>query len=443
MIPYQRAQQRFKGKNVLIMGLGLLGGGVGDTRFFCDLGANVRVTDQKNPDQLQSSVQALSGYPIEFFFGDQPTDSVQWADFIVRNPSVPETHPLLVEAERGNKTIIMRSSLFCELSQVPVIGITGTRGKTTTTMMIYALAQALSEKKVLLGGNIAGISDLELIKEIEDPNEYLAVMELSSWQLQGFAKAKLSPHISVITNLYPDHQNRYPSLQAYYQDKRNIITHQSDQDFAVLNESQSELHEWATKIASQTRWFSASRLPETVLLQVPGEHNCQNAAAALEVGKILGYSEVDCVSVLNNFHGVPYRLETIAKKNQVTYINDTTSTTPTAGEVALMSCPNPPILILGGADKNLPLETYATAINIRTKFVILLPGSGTDRIKPLIVSTLIRGEAVSMKEAVGLAEENASAGDTVLLSPGFASFGLFNNEFDRGDQFNQCVQELP
>ncbi len=442
MTPYEIAEQRFAGKNVLILGLGLLGGAVGDTRFFCDVGANVKVVDQKTASELNPSITALMGYSVEYHLGEVDQNLISWADYIVRNPSVPENHPLLIAAKNIHKPILMRSSLFCELSQTSVIGITGTRGKTTTTMMIYEMVKELSLQNVLLAGNIAGMSDLELLKQIKNPADYIVVMELSSWQLQGFSDVRLSPHIGVITNLYPDHLNRYPNLDLYYTDKKNIVQWQHSQDYAVLNQAQPELHQWAAEIASQTRWFSPQQLPQHVSLKIPGEHNRQNASAAFVVGQILGYSESDIVRVLNQFTGVPYRLETIAIMDGITYINDTTSTTPTAGEVALNACPHPPILICGGADKNLPIETYAEQVNTRAKSIVLLKGSGTNRIKPLLKPSLILGEVDSMKTAIQLARTHAVQGDVILLSPGFASFGLFNNEFDRGEQFNQCVKEL-
>jgi UDP-N-acetylmuramoylalanine--D-glutamate ligase len=439
MTPFEAAQERFANKKILIVGLGLLGGGVGDVRFFCDCNASVRATDIKTTEQLHDSIETLKNYTVSYTLGKHDNGDIDWADIIVKNPSIPDNNELITYAHSIHKPVIMRSSLFCELCKSTVIGITGTRGKTTTTTLIYEMVKKLSGKKVLLGGNIAGISDLELLKEIDHPESTIAVLELSSWQLQGFAHAKISPHMSVITNLYPDHLNQYKTIDEYYEDKQNIIAFQNSGDIAILNADCQLLHRWAKTAKSTIKWFSKSDLPKSVKLKIPGDHNLQNAAAAYQAGIHLGYQPGPIVTVLNNFSGVPFRMETIATKDGITYINDTTSTTPVAGVTALKASPNPPILICGGNDKNLPIEDFAYAINTRTKFVVFLPGTGTERIKPLIVSTLILGETESMEQAIKIAHDNAMQGDVILLSPGFTSFGLFNNEFDRGKQFNSCV----
>jgi UDP-N-acetylmuramoylalanine--D-glutamate ligase len=440
--PLDRATARFGDKKILVFGLGLLGGAVGDARFFAKLGAKVTVTDIKSDVELDASVQQLASFPIDFRLGGHLEEDIWNTDYIIRNPSIPSDHPLLALARKIKKPILMRSSLFVDLAQIPVIGITGTRGKTTTTTMIYRILSKLSHKKVFLAGNISGMSDLELLDQIEDNNESLAVMELSSWQLQGFADSHISPHISVITNLYPDHLNRYPSLEAYYQDKRQILLYQNARDHAVLNRHQPEFHQWAQNLDSQVTWFDQQKLSPSLKLSIRGDHNRANAAAALSVAKILDLDEQKAIEILNTFSGVDYRLQTVAVKNNREFINDTTATTPVAAMAALDSLSQPPIIIVGGADKNLPIEEFAKTLNKKARKIILLTGTGTAKLSPLLDSHIVISEVSSMKQAVGQAYQAASDGDIILLSPGFASFGLFVNEFDRGEQFNQCVQNL-
>ncbi len=442
-LPLDRARQQFANKKVLIFGLGLLGGGIGDVRFFHQVGAKVTVTDQKTETELTSALEALKNLPITFHLGEHLQSDIEDTDFIIKNPSVPDNHPLLEIARNLNKPVLMRSSLFASLSEATIVGITGTRGKTTTTMMIHhLLSSLLTDKKVLLGGNILGVSDLELLSKIDDPQQTIVVLELSSWQLQGFKHANLSPHIAVVTNLFPDHLNRYQTLADYYQDKQAIIVNQQPEDVAILNQDQPECKQWAETAVSQIKWFSKNDLPETLHLKIPGEHNRANAAAAIKVAEAFDVHPDQVVDVLNQFEGVPYRLETVSIHQGVSYINDTTATTPEAVNVALKSMKVPPIHIVGGSDKGLPLELLADSINHYSKKVILLKGSGTDKLKPLLNQDKIVGEFSNLTDAFNQAVSLAESGDIVLLSPGFASFGMFVNEFDRGEQFNQCTHHL-
>lgn len=441
MTPYEQAVNKFTGKNILIFGLGLLGGASGDARFFSSLGAHVRVTDQKSKGELQATINQLIGIPLEYSLGGHDKKDIEWAEYIVRNPAIPIDHPLIQYARQLGKRIVMRSALFIELAGIFTIGVTGTRGKTTTTTMIYEMVKTCSGKKTLLCGNIAGISDLELLHTITDPSNTIAVMELSSWQLQGFGESNIAPNIAVLTNLYPDHLNKYPNLADYYADKKIILTNQHPQDSVVLNSDVPEFHDWARTAVSSVYWYSSTDIPKQINLIIQGEHNRANAAAALKVGKILGYPSTMTEQIIYSFKGVPFRLEAVACKSKITYVNDTTSTTPIATVKALLTI-NKPILICGGSDKNLPLDEMIISLNKNTKGIILLTGNGTDRIKPHLHPELIIGTVDSMAKAVSLAAKNARPGDVVLLSPGFTSFGLFTNEFDRGNQFNQCVQRL-
>jgi UDP-N-acetylmuramoylalanine--D-glutamate ligase len=443
MLPIDHCKRDFENKKILIFGLGVLGGAAKDAAFFASIGATVRATDQKSEEELSTTLTFLKPYPITFSLGGHSKADIDWADCIMRNPGVPVDHPLLLEARAQKKPIYMRSSLFARYANCPIIGVTGTRGKTTTTAMIHHLLSAQTDKQCLLGGNINNISDLELLTKITNPDNTIAILELSSWQLQGFQESKISPHIAVATNLYPDHLNRYASLETYYQDKRAIIKHQTASDYFVANQSQPEFHDWIKNYPGTVKWFSKDQLPKEFILKNNASHNQANAAAALTVASIYNPDLHTSTKLLSQFAGVPFRQQIIRTHQEITWVNDTTATSPDATIAAISAFASPSIFIIGGADKNLPLESLAEAINQHLDRVILFSGTGTDQLQPLIEAQKILGIATSMDQAVKLAATNAHKGDTVVLSPGFASFGLFINEFDRGTQFNQCVQNLP
>lgn len=464
MTPWEKFQQDWKGKRVLIMGLGLQGRGVGDAKVFAEAGAVVTVTDLKTEDQLQSSLDTLKKFDITCVLGKHREEDFKNTDMVMRNPDVPKDSPYLKIASDVGIPIKMDSSLFATYCQCPIIGITGTRGKTTTTMMIYEILKDSVKRKtqnvnrkILLGGNIPGKATLELLKEVSQVPEVprvsqVVVFELSSWELQGWHDEKISPHVGVFTNFYEDHLNRYSSMDEYFEDKTAIGKYQREGDYLVLNFGDK----WVRRVKRENGdrrniiFFSANDLPNDFQLTIPGEHNRANAAAALAATQIIGGRRDDALVTLSAFGGVPYRLETIATVDGVEYINDTTSTTPIAGVTALRAMRKPIILIAGGSSKKLDLKPFVDEIIKKAKHVIFLKGEGTDEmllsIASLDLSTrrrlLAQDDAHvfdNLRQAVEKARALAQVGDAILLSPGCASFSMFKNEFDRGEQFNHIV----
>jgi UDP-N-acetylmuramoylalanine--D-glutamate ligase len=434
--------QDFSGKKVLIFGLGILGRGVGDAKFFHHIGSRIRITDLKQEPQLTSALDQLKGIQSDYIFGEHRPQDIDWADIILRNAAVPWDHPLLNRARDQQKPIYMDTQLFVQYSGVEVLGITGTRGKSTTTHMAFKCLNHLPQHQILLGGNAINDATLPLLEKIKSSAQTIAVLELSSWQLQAFSAHRLSPQSAVITNVYPDHLNTYPNYAAYLTDKQAIYKYQQPKDWLLLNHHQSEFHQWAKSAPSQIDWFKAGDLPAVVKLKVPGQHNRLNAAAALKTALHYGVSQTSVLNTLSQFTGLPHRLEKIRTVNHVSFINDSTSTTPIATITALNAIKPPLVLILGGTDKKLPVKDLAQAINQHSSPVVLISGNGTDRVKPLINPGLIKLETNNLKEAVLIAQKIAPPHSTVLLSPGFTSFGIFNNEFDRGKQFTQIVNIL-
>ncbi len=441
------ARPYFDGKKITVMGLGLLGRGLGDVRYLAEQGAHLTVTDLKSEEQLATSVEALKGYPnITFVLGEHRLEDFRERDLVLKAAGVPLDSPYIEEAHKNRIPVKMSSALFAEIAQIPVVGITGTRGKSTTTHMIHAILERAG-KKVLLGGNVRGVSTLALLPQVEEDS--VALMELDSWQLQGFGAAKLSPHVAVFTTFFPDHLNYYKDdLDAYLADKANIFLFQKPGDTLVLGAQAAELiqKKYAGLMQGWVSIAGAGDLPENWVLKIPGEHNRYDAALAKRASEALGVGEEDIRGALAEFGGVPGRLELVRTVDEVPYYNDTTATTPDATLAALRALAEEggaharrTILIMGGADKGLDMNTLLSAIPEYTKRVELLAGTGTERIRGELPDADVFDNLVA---AVGNARRNAEPGDVILFSPAFASFGMFTNEFDRGDQFNELVRSL-
>ena len=464
-------QKFFKGKKITQMGLGLLGRGVGDAAFLAECGAEVVVTDLKTEKELAPSLAKLNQFTnITFHLGGhrledfrnrpKPSGDGRRPDFILKAAGVPLDSLFITEARKNKIPIEMDASLFVKLAPkgVTIIGVTGTRGKTTTTMMIYEIVKKFLEvrpqdgkrgltsktPRVFLAGNIKDTATLPLFKKVK-PGDYV-VMELDSWQLQGFGEAKMSLPVAVFTTFYPDHMNYYKNdMRAYFADKANIFKYQKVGDALVAGEGIPEAARrfWGAALPKTALIARAADLPADWRLKVPGEHNRANAACALAAARAIKIPEAAIREALENFAGVQGRLELVGKVNGVQYYNDTTATTPEA-TVAALSALDPlgkqnVVLIIGGADKRLDMGALREAVHAHAKEVLLIAGTGTDR---LCAEASDKQVYDSLPEAVAAAKAAATAGDTVLFSPAFASFGMFDNEYDRGEQFVKLVKSL-
>ena len=243
----------FKGKKITVMGLGLLGRGLGDTLFLVRCGARVTVTDLKSADQLAPSLKKLEGLPVTIHVGGHDEADFVNADMILRNADVPRSSKFLKIAAEHDVPIEMDESLFCKNFNGEVVGITGTRGKTTTTTLIHKMLSE-TRSRVFLAGNIMGQATLPLLEIVG--KEDTVVLELSSWQLQGFHDAKLSPSAAVFTNIYPDHLNRYADMDEYIHDKKAIFLYQKAADFCIFNGDQAQTIELAEEAPAGKSFFS-------------------------------------------------------------------------------------------------------------------------------------------------------------------------------------------
>jgi UDP-N-acetylmuramoylalanine--D-glutamate ligase len=433
----------FKGKKVTVVGLGLLGKGLGDVRFLAECGAEVIVTDLKTKEELRPAVEELKRFKnITFVFGQHRFTDFEDRDFILKGQGVPLDSPFIAHARVKGIPIEMDDSLFikCAPPSVRFIGITGTRGKTTTTELIFAILKKAGIR-AHLGGNIKGVATLALLPKIQ-PNDTV-VLELSSWQLQGFGEIQHSPHIAVFTSFMPDHLNYYKGdMELYFKDKSEIFRYQKKNDVLIVRPGMHKLVRGQTKATIIVA--HGTDIPASWQLLIPGEHARENAACAIAVARYLKVPEKTIQAAVTSWKGVPGRLQHIRTLRGIKIYNDTSATTPeatVAGLTALsgVSLNGKVILIAGGTDKGLDPIALALAVREYAKKTILLPGTGTEKLKAFKIQAVA---ALNLQEALKEAMKGAQKGDSILFSPGFTSFGLFKNEYDRGDQFVREVKRL-
>ena len=431
----------FKGKKITVMGIDPEGRGVQDALFAATHGAQVVATDMKSEESLGDSPELLRAAGITLVLGEHKEEDFTNTDLVLRAASAPLGSPFLQAAKKANVRIETDETLFFALApRVTCIGVTGTRGKTTTTHLIYDIVFRAYPNATYIAGNVRGIAALPLLEKIKEGD--MVVMELSSWQLQQFGENNMSPSIAVFTTFLPDHLNYYGgSMDAYLDDKAQIFLHQKSDDTLVLGaQALPSLEKYKSKIQSRVVIADVKKFPKAWKLHIPGEHNKANAICAIEAARALGIDEEVICQVVENFKGVPGRLELVREVDGIKIYNDTTATTPDA-TIAALEALDPEnkkniLLIMGGADKGLDMTALQPVVHAHAKEVFFLTGTGTDR---------VRGSDPvfnSLKEVVTAAMAAVTMGDIILFSPAFASFGMFTNEYDRGDQFNALVKNL-
>lgn len=450
----------FAGKKITLMGLGLLGRGLGDATFLARAGASLIITDLKTEAQLAPSIAALAHFPnIEFHLGGHRLEDFENRDLIIKAPNTPIDSPFIARARECNIPIEMDAAFFVKLASAffsapkpTIVGITGTRGKSTVTHLIYEMARAAfgNSRNVYLGGNVKDTATLPLIETVEAND--IIILELDSWQLQGFEEDRISPHVSVWTNFMPDHMNYYHGdVKRYFADKAAIARFQKSGDvFITPPDIKRTIEERFGKLAGD---YTApqpatddSGTPWEITL--PGEHNRANAMLAITAARALGIADEIIKKTLRDFRGLPNRLELLGEKRGITFYNDSNATTPEATLAALAALVpknKPIILIAGGGDKELDftLLAHRLADEPMIKRVILFQGAASDKLQALLPQSVLISEGISsMTEAFATALAAAAAGDMILLSPAATSFGIFTNEYDRGEQFRDSYNLL-
>ncbi|MBS1258356.1 MAG: UDP-N-acetylmuramoylalanine--D-glutamate ligase [Candidatus Scalindua arabica] len=465
------SKEFYKDKKVTVMGLGLFGGGVVAARFLVSQGADVTVTDLKSAEELSASLKLLNDLSVKLRLGKHSEEDFADADMLVVNPAVPDDSRFLQIACDNNVQIDSELNIFFRFVPAPVIGITGSNGKSTTTSLLGEMLKEAGIKtgiKTWIGGNI-GVSLLGHLDEIQ-PDD-VVVLEISSFQLELLSRIEMSPHISIVTNIAPNHLDRHKTMENYINSKKAIIRYQKKNDYAILNYDDPTLREWEGECKSHVLWFSATKelehgafLKDNEIIinhnfdviscptqtNIKGIHNRQNIMAASYAAIAMNVDVGSIKNAIAGFNGLEHRLEYVNTINDVQYYNDSKATTPEAAIAGIKAFDNPTILIAGGYNKEVSLSQFARECAKNTKNVILV-GETAINIQELIKN--VKGEkdekaepevyvATSLDESVKKAYEIAEAGDVVLLSPACASFDMFINYEERGKRFKELVHNI-
>lgn len=470
--------------------VGLAREGTALARFLVGRGVQVIVTDIRTAGQLAHAKAALESLPVQYSLGGHPLSLLDGVDIVFASPGVPKGIPLLAEAERRGLVLSSESRLFTHLCPAPVVGITGSSGKTTTTTLVGDMLRAAG-KQVWVGGNI-GRPLLGHLDEID--SDHVVVMELSSFQLgyfgphvrQGkgaltrkpgveelFEPAGWSPHIAALLNITPNHLDRHLTMQAYVDAKSNILNHQRPGDTAVVGLDSPLARQVANAAHLEQRmvWFSLEqevedggflrrediivrlkgdeeRICRTADLKLLGRHNVANVLSACTIAALAGAPPEAIRQVATGFSGVEHRLEKVLDRHGVRWYNDSIATSPERTAAALQAFDAPIILLVGGRDKHLPWNEVASLSRDRARHVILFGEAAG------IVEKAMREAGISsntacqlhraddLERAVLLADHLASNGDVVLLSPGCTSFDSYQDFVARGEHFRELVKAL-
>lgn len=443
-----------KGKRVVILGLARQG--TAFARFAVEQGASVVVSDLRSAEKLAPTLATLAAYPIEYQLGDHPFSLLDGADFLVISGGVSADFPLVQEARARGITLTNDSQEFTRRCPAPMIGLTGSAGKSTTTSLLGAIGQA-SGRKTWIGGNLGNplLTELANIRPTD-----LVVQELSSFQLELW---EISPPIAAILNITPNHLDRHLTMQNYTEAKEHIFQAQSADDVAIF--PATGLEHLFPFVKGRLRLFSATEelkdgaflrngqivlrdgvkeqiVCDTSEIKLRGPHNLLNVLAAVVMADSAELPISAMQTAISQFSGIPHRLELIATVDGVQYINDSIATAPERALAALHSFHEPLILLAGGRDKKLEWEGWADVVAKRVKQVVLF-GESADMIAPLLQKRhVLYHQTATLEEAILQARARAIAGDVVLLSPGGTSFDAFEDFAQRGDLFRTVVNSF-
>lgn len=447
--------------------IGIVGLGVSNIPLLEYLHKNkskVTVFDQRNIDDIPKDIiDKITAYSFGFSFGENYLEKLKGFDLIFRSPSCLPTVPELEKEQKNGTIITTEVEMLMEMFPGKIIGVTGSDGKTTTTSLIYAILKHAGYN-THLGGNI-GIPLFTKLSEMKP--EDILVLELSSFQLMGM---KISPNISVITNITPNHLNIHKDYNEYIQAKKNIFKYQNEDDVLVINYDNEITRKCQKEANGKVIFFSSKEkldngyiVDGTIIKQcedkirkhivsatetkLRGIHNYENICTALAVTKALVDTDV-AVKAIKEFNSVEHRLEFVRELNQIKWYNDSASTSPTRTLSAINSFDEELILIAGGYDKNLDYKPLALPIINKVKTLLLI-GQTSGKIFEEVKREMENQNkkiniylCENLKETIDIARKVAKSGQVILFSPGSASFDMFKNAYDRGNQFKKLVNEL-
>jgi len=444
---------------ITVMGLGKFGGGIGAAKFLAEHGADVTVTDLKSTNQLAVSIAELEGHKIKYVLGRHRIENFRGSHMVVVNPAVPRKSRYIKAARKAGSILRTEIGLFVERCPAPVCGITGSNGKSTVVSMLQSIL-SFSGYRFLIGGNIGGslLSDLDSITP-----DYIVVLELSSFQLEWLNEMKWSPHLAAVLNILPNHLDRHGSYENYLNAKAVILDHQKGLDKAVLVHDDPGCRSISYRTRGHVIWIITDQdmrgitiedgkiaertgrkttpLFDLSLLGVRGRHNVINAMVATACAREM-FIDIHAIRRgLESFHGLPHRLELVGENEGVKFYNDSKATTPEAAAAAVRAFDNNVIPIMGGYDKRCSFKKMARCIADNVTWAALIGVTApklSHALKNAGVASVIFD---SIEDAFEACVSRAHRGDIVLLSPGCASYDMFNDYEERGERFRALVKE--
>lgn len=453
----------WNGTRTLILGAARQG--IALARWLSRHGSTVTLSDSRTADQLAAAITSLADTNVQWAVGGHPLELLNNVDVLCLSGGVPLTLPIVQEAVKRGIPLSNDTQVFMEVVPCKTIGITGSAGKTTTTTLVGEMAKLSSQRSVFVGGNIGD----PLINYVDDmTTDDLAILEISSFQLEQMT---ISPNISAILNITPNHLDRHGTMEAYTNAKVRILDFQTAKDIAILGHDDPGAWNLRNKVKGKLLTFSLRDLDEgfdgaylhdgllnlrdgnaylPLLLrekiQLPGNHNVANVLAAFSIGHAAGFRLDDMLEAVEEFRGVPHRLELVRELRGVRWYNGSIATAPERSMADIHSFTEPIVLMLGGRDKDLPWDGIAKLIHERVDHVVLF-GEAAELIQNAI--SAVGGErpvdvrrAKNLQDAVALAAEAATAGDIVLFSPGGTSYDEFKDFAERGERFRKWVLDL-
>ena len=450
-----------KNKKVAVIGAGVEG--ISTVKYLAKKGAQIHLLDKKNKDGIDPKIlEEIQKLKVYFRFGPSYLDSLQDFEIIFRSPGTRPDLVELINAKEKGIQISSQTKYFFDHCPATIIGITGTKGKGTTSVLTHEILKE-ANKKVFLGGNI-GKPPLDFLDQVTQDS--VVVLELSSFQLMDLEE---SPHIAVVLGTTSEHMDWHSNTNEYIDAKKNILKYQTEDDFAIISKDSPLAKEIGDSSAAKKYYISTketvdrgaylendeiilitdSRIPIANVsdVQLLGAHNLQNILAAVVVAKLFEVQQDLISKTITTFKGLSHRLEFVKEINEVKYFDDSASTNVEATIAAINSFENPKILILGGASKNSDFTPLGFEIAKKDVKLVILIGAEANKIRKSIErSGKFSGDIITglknMDEIVKKAQSLSSPGDIVLLTPACASFDMFKNYQDRGDKFKQALNLL-